>query len=98
MAPPLLTTRKPNTGKTSDKVIIMIRKRKTYVGMLISLLWVTVVVSSAHADAGFLLSRMKPERVFEMTLLWDAANQHASQWKLACSIMPDNEALAVCLP
>jgi hypothetical protein len=151
----------------------MLRKRKTYAGMLISVLWVAVVASSAHADAGFLLSRMKPEQVFEMTLLWDngtsyrqyasvdgsqgtceiaasgqvercqidlipiaeafkqipvvefvprlpesvhwgveadtpvvlaaifkewdAAHQHASQWQLACSVMPDTETLAVCL-
>jgi hypothetical protein len=153
--------------------MVMIRTRETYIGMLVSLLWVAIVVSSAHADAGFLLSRMKPEQVFEMTLLWDngtsyrqyatvddnqriceiaasgdaercrinlipiaqafkqipvvefvprlpesihrgaeadtpvvlaaifkewdAADQHASQWQLACSVMPDDETLAVCL-
>jgi hypothetical protein len=150
----------------------MIRTRKTYAGMLISALLILTTVSSAHADASFLLHRMTPEQVFEITLLWDngtgyrqyayvdetqsiceigasgeigqcpvdltpiadafkhiavvefiprlpdsihwgaeattpivlaaifkewdAVNQRASQWQLACSVMPDDETLAVC--
>jgi hypothetical protein len=151
----------------------MIRTRRAYAGIIISALVVLVTVSSVQADADFLLGRMKPEQVFEITLLWDngtqyrqyayvddqqaiceidasgeigrcpidtlpiadafkhipvvefiprlpdaihwgaeadtpvvlaatfkewdAVNQRASQWQLACSMMPDDETLAVCL-
>jgi hypothetical protein len=153
--------------------MIMIRTRLIYAGIFISALVALVTVSSAQADASFLLGRMRPEQVFEITLLWDngthyrqyayvddeqaiceidasgeighcpvdlipianafkqigiveliprlpdsihwgaeadtpvvlaatfkewdTANQHASQWQLACSVMPDDETLAVCL-
>jgi hypothetical protein len=132
-----------------------------------------VVVSSAHADASFLLGGMHSEQVFEVTLLWNngasyrqyayvdeeqgiceigasgevgrcqidllpvseafkqiavveyiprlpdsihwgvegntpvvvaaifkewgSTSQRASQWQIACSVMPDNETQAVCL-
>ena len=151
----------------------MIRTWQTYAGIFVSALVALVTVSSVQADASFLLGRMRPEQVFEITLLWDngthyrqyayvddeqaiceidasgeighcpidplpiaeafkqipvvefiprlpdaihwgaeantpvvlaatfkewdAVNQHASQWQLACSVMPDNETLAVCV-
>jgi hypothetical protein len=151
----------------------MIRTRKSYAGMLISALLFLIVVSSAHADAAFLLGGLRPEQVFEITLLWDngtsyrqyayvddgksiceigasgeigrcqvdltpiaeafkqipvvefiprlpdsihwgaaadtpvvlaaifkewdAAKQRASQWQLACSLLPSDDTLAVCL-
>ena len=28
---------------------------------------------------------------------WDPASQRASQWQIACSVMPDDNTLAVCL-
>ena len=49
--------------------MVMVKTWKTYVGMLISVL--LVVVSSAHADASFLLGGMHSEQVFEVTLLWN---------------------------
>ncbi len=151
--------------------MVMVKTWKTYVGMLIGVL--LVVVSSAHADASFLLGGMHSEQVFEVTLLWnngasyrqyayvdegqgiceigasgevgrcridllpvaeafkqiavveyiprlpdsihwgvegdtpvvvaaifkewDSTSQRASQWQIACSVMPDNETQAVCL-
>jgi hypothetical protein len=151
----------------------MIGTRKHYAGMLISALLLLAVVSNAHADTVFLLSGMKPEQVFEITLLWDngtsyrqyayvdddqgiceidasgatghcqidltaiaqafkqiavvefiprlpdsihwgaeadtpvalaaivkewdPAIQRASQWQIACSVMPDDNTLAICL-
>jgi hypothetical protein len=151
----------------------MTRTPKTLAGILISALLVLTAVSNAHADTSFLLSKMSPDQVFEVTLLWDngtgyrqyayvndmqsiceigasgeigqcpvdlvpiadafkhiavvefiprlpdtihwgaeattpvvlaaifkewdTVNQRASQWQLACSVMPDDETLAVCL-
>ena len=40
----------------------MIRTWKTYAGMLISALLILTAVSSAQADASFLLGRMTPEQ------------------------------------
>ena len=59
------------TNRVSGKLTVMIGTRKRYAGMLISALLLLAVASNAHADTAFILSGMKPEQVFEITLLWD---------------------------